>query len=170
VAPAAVAPPRAVRVELIAGRLLGARAPMLTLSQATVARVRIPAGATFVHAVDSVDLSIQSRTVVLYALSGEGFVGRAGVADETRVTVQQLAIVTQPAIVGPPVPPWPNTDEVRIRAAPEAEFDLLWLSGLPVGVREREPILQRGPFALRSEEEILQAIEDYRAGRFGTLP
>ncbi len=43
---------------------------------------------------------------------------------------------------------------------------MLLLVGFPVG----EPVVRQGPFALRTEEEILQGVEDFRTGRFGTLP
>jgi redox-sensitive bicupin YhaK (pirin superfamily) len=41
----------------------------------------------------------------------------------------------------------------------------LLLSGVPL----REPIVQHGPFVMNTEREIMQAIEDYRAGRLGEI-
>jgi quercetin 2,3-dioxygenase len=41
----------------------------------------------------------------------------------------------------------------------------LLLSGVPL----REPVVQCGPFVMNSEREILEAIEDYRSGRFGEI-
>ena len=41
----------------------------------------------------------------------------------------------------------------------------LLLSGAPLG----EPVVQHGPFVMNTEREIMQAIEDYRAGRLGEI-
>jgi quercetin 2,3-dioxygenase len=34
----------------------------------------------------------------------------------------------------------------------------------------REPVVSHGPFVMSTREEIIQAIEDYRAGKFGRVP
>jgi quercetin 2,3-dioxygenase len=41
----------------------------------------------------------------------------------------------------------------------------LLLTGVPL----REPVVQYGPFVMNSEQEIAQAIDDYRAGRLGEI-
>jgi redox-sensitive bicupin YhaK (pirin superfamily) len=40
---------------------------------------------------------------------------------------------------------------------------------LPTGVPLREPVVQYGPFVMNTEKEIVQAIEDYQAGRLGEI-
>jgi redox-sensitive bicupin YhaK (pirin superfamily) len=45
-------------------------------------------------------------------------------------------------------------------------LDVLLLGGLPI----RAPIAHYGPFVMNTREEILQAIDDYQAGRLGTVP
>jgi redox-sensitive bicupin YhaK (pirin superfamily) len=51
-------------------------------------------------------------------------------------------------------------------AGPQAEpLDVLLLGGLPI----RAPIASHGPFVMNTREEILQAIEDYEAGRLGIV-
>ncbi len=56
-----------------------------------------------------------------------------------------------------------DRDGVRIEAAEEAR--VLLIAGRPLG----EPIAQYGPFVMNTEQEIYQAVADYRAGRLGGL-
>ena len=51
------------------------------------------------------------------------------------------------------------------RAVTDA-LEVLLLGGLPI----REPIAHYGPFVMNTREEILQAVDDFNAGRMGTIP
>jgi redox-sensitive bicupin YhaK (pirin superfamily) len=53
-----------------------------------------------------------------------------------------------------------GSDGVRLQAGPDGAR-LLLLAGRPL----REPIAQYGPFVMNTNEEIFQAVEDFRAGR-----
>ena len=47
----------------------------------------------------------------------------------------------------------------------EEETTLLLLNGAPLN----EPIVGHGPFVMNTQEEIMQAINDYNSGRFGQI-
>jgi redox-sensitive bicupin YhaK (pirin superfamily) len=47
-----------------------------------------------------------------------------------------------------------------------AGADLLLLQARPIG----EPVVQHGPFVMNTREEIMQAMQDYQAGKFNALP
>ena len=60
---------------------------------------------------------------------------------------------------------------VTLRAAEHIEgptdaLDVLLLGGLPI----REPIVHYGPFVMNTKSEIADAIDDFNAGRMGTVP
>ena len=47
----------------------------------------------------------------------------------------------------------------------EEDTTLLLLNGAPLD----EPIVGHGPFVMNTQEEIVQAINDYNSGRFGQI-
>jgi redox-sensitive bicupin YhaK (pirin superfamily) len=54
-------------------------------------------------------------------------------------------------------------EDLQIEANSDAT--LLLLSGEPID----EPIVGHGPFVMNSREEIMQAMKDFNAGRFGQM-
>jgi redox-sensitive bicupin YhaK (pirin superfamily) len=54
------------------------------------------------------------------------------------------------------------TQEEKDRAG----LEVLLLGGLPI----REQVSWYGPFVMNTKEEIIDAIEDYQAGRMGSIP
>ena len=56
-------------------------------------------------------------------------------------------------------------ENVTISNPGVADAELLLLAGEPVG----EPVVRYGPFVMNSKAEIVQAMDDFRAGRMGTL-
>lgn len=99
--------------------------------------IHLPAGGVFAQPLPT------SHNVFLYVYRGEVTV--AGTAIPSR----RMAILDNS----------PNADGVAIEAGPEAR--VLLVGGQPLG----EPIVQYGPFVMNSEQEIYQALSDYREGR-----
>jgi redox-sensitive bicupin YhaK (pirin superfamily) len=89
-----------------------------------------------------------------YVLAGRGSVGERGRPIESG----QLAV-------------FGDGDTITVTAAPNQEgrapdLDVLFLGGQPI----REPVVAYGPFVMNSKAELVQAFEDYQAGRLGTIP
>jgi len=80
------------------------------------------------------------------------YVFRGQVAvDQQDVPLQRMAILANS----------PDADGVRIVASQDSRVILV--AGRPLG----EPIAQYGPFVMNTQEELVQAVEDFRAGRLG---
>ena len=87
-------------------------------------------------------------------LSGRGTVGPVG----HPIHEGQLAVL------GP-------GDRITVAAEPKQEsrrpaMEVLILGGKPI----REPVVAYGPFVMNSKAELVKALEDYNAGKFGTIP
>ena len=45
-------------------------------------------------------------------------------------------------------------------------LEVLLLGGQPI----REPVMSYGPFVMNTKAEIIEAIDDYQAGKMGSIP
>jgi len=115
----------------------------ITLVHATVAagaQVRLPWRADF--------------NALGYVLAGSGTVG----SERRPVRTGQLAVFgpgSSLTIAGD-----------RVMEGPSPSLDVLLLGGEPI----REPVATYGPFVMNTREELVQAFEDFQAGRLGTIP
>ncbi|HET7487428.1 MAG TPA: pirin family protein [Acidimicrobiales bacterium] len=130
-------------VRLIAGDVAGHQGPGATHTPITVAHVTLAAGA---------QLELPWRpefNALAYALDGAGQVGAEG----------RPFALGQLAVFGP-------GDTLTLSAGPSGPLDVLLLGGRPI----REPVAHYGPFVMNTRAELIQAVEDYQAGRLGTIP
>ncbi|MDQ1423921.1 MAG: quercetin 2,3-dioxygenase [Acidimicrobiaceae bacterium] len=132
-------------IRLVAGDIAGFAGPGVTHTPITYAHVTLAPGAQFSAPWNP------AFSALAYVLTGRG---RAG-AEGRPVESGQLIVF------GP-------GDHIVVAAAErQAEpLDVLLLGGLPIGA----PIAHYGPFVMNTRHEILQALEDYEAGRLGIIP
>jgi redox-sensitive bicupin YhaK (pirin superfamily) len=57
-------------------------------------------------------------------------------------------------------------DHLELTAGAGSGVEVIVLGGRPI----REPVAAYGPFVMNTSAEVLQAMEDYQAGRLGTIP
>ena len=86
----------------------------------------------------------KSHNAFAYVYRGEAMVA------ETLVQRQRMAILAQSA----------DADGVSLQAGAEATR-LILIAGQPLN----EPIAQHGPFVMNTQQELMQAVQDYQAGR-----
>ncbi|OOK71283.1 pirin C-terminal cupin domain protein [Mycobacterium kansasii] len=136
-------------VRIIAGEIDGHPGPGITHTPITLAHATIAPGAR---------LNIPWRrdfNSLVYVLSGRGSVGAAG----HPIHRGQLAVM------GP-------GDRITVTAGPAPDahrttaLDVLLLGGRPI----REPVFHYGPFVMNTRAEVIEALEDYQAGKFRSIP
>jgi redox-sensitive bicupin YhaK (pirin superfamily) len=136
-------------VRIIAGEIDGQHGPGITHTPITLAHATIQNGA-------KLNIPWQKHfNALVYVLSGRGFVG----PDGHPIRQGQLAILG-------------SGDRISIAADTIQDsnrttaLDVLILGGQPI----REPVFQYGPFVMNSRAEVIEAIQDYEAGKFRSVP
>ena len=135
-------------IRVIAGSVDGHDGPGSTHTPITLVHATVSPGAELV-------LPWQpDYNALVYVLAGQGTVG----AEHRPFRKGQLAVF------GP-------GDTIRTAAStaqPQAEpnLDVLIIGGRPI----REPIAMAGPFVMNTRAEVVQAFEDFQAGKLGSIP
>ncbi|MGH8857228.1 MAG: pirin family protein [Polaromonas sp.] len=133
-------PDSAGTLRVIAGDYAGHRGPAHTFSPIDVWDLRLGAG-------KEVSLPMHAgRTAAVIVLRGAVLV-----AGHEIVRDAQMALLDR------------QGDELTLEANSDAT--VLLLSGEPLD----EPIVGHGPFVMNSQEEIVQAMQDFNSGRFGQM-
>jgi hypothetical protein len=135
-------------VRVIAGEVAGHAGPGSTYTPMTLVHATLSPGAR---------LALPWRAddnALLYVLAGRGTVGAA----RRPVEAGQLAVF------GPGDALTMDADPAQESRSPN--LDVLLLGGRPI----REPVAWMGPFVMNTRAEVMQAFEDYQAGRLGSIP
>ena len=135
-------------LRVIAGELDGHAGPGSTHTPITIVHATLSPGA-------SVTVPWRSDfNALAYVLGGAGTVGAKG----RPIRTGQLAV-------------FEDGDSMTVTADPKQDsrtpdLDVVFLGGQPI----REPVAMSGPFVMNTRAEVVQAFEDFRAGRLGTIP
>jgi redox-sensitive bicupin YhaK (pirin superfamily) len=135
-------------LRVIAGELDGHAGPGVTYTPITLVHATLSPGAS---------LTLPWRkdfNALAYTLAGNGTVGAKG----RPVELGQLAVFGE-------------GDTITVTADAKQDprhptMDVLFLGGRPI----REPVVAYGPFVMNTKAEVMQAFEDYQAGRLGSIP
>jgi hypothetical protein len=127
-------------MRVIAGEYQGAKGPAQTFTPVHLYDLKLAAG----HRAE-LDLPVGYNTG-LFVLSGGMFLNGSHQVGEAEMALCD-----------------PHGTQVNLEATEEAR--VLVLSGEPI----QEPVARMGPFVMNTEEELVHAVNDYRAGKMGHL-
>jgi len=134
-----------VRVKVIAGESLGAKAVIETRTPILYLHVTLQPGGTLIQPVPS------AYHTLAYVIHGTPQAG----ASLAGLTEGDLAIFDAQG----------DMVQLSLPADASGPADLLLIGGEPLN----EPVARYGPFVMNTRAEIIQAVEDYKAGRFGQI-
>jgi quercetin 2,3-dioxygenase len=135
-------------IRVIAGDLAGHPGPGVTHTPISLLHVTLQPGAQL-HLPWRSDFN-----ALVYVLGGSGTVG----PDHRPVRTGQLTVFGAGDAL--------TVDAAQTQEGPGHELDILVLGGQPI----REPVAAYGPFVMNTRDELVQAFEDFQAGRLGSIP
>jgi redox-sensitive bicupin YhaK (pirin superfamily) len=133
-----------VKVRVIAGEALGARAVIDTRTPILYLDAELQSGASFFQPVDP------GFNVFAYVVDGTGSFG----AEVSPAGNEDLVLFRN------------DGDGVSLAASPERPLRVLLVGGAPLG----EPVARYGPFVMNTRNELIAAVDDFQNGRFGRIP
>ncbi len=139
-------------VRVIGGELAGHRGPGSTRTPINVVHATVAPGARLAMPWP------QEYNALVYVLAGAGFVGGSTSSAGAAVRTGQLTVLGAGdylAIAGG------DRQQANMPA-----LEVLVLGGRPI----REPIAQYGPFVMNTREQVIEAMQDFQAGRLGVIP
>lgn len=128
-------------VRVIAGEIAGHQGPGSTYTPIALTHITVAPGAAL-----SLPWNREFNALV-YVLSGSGTVG----PDRRPIRMGQTALLGR-------------GDTIDVSAT--YALDVFVLGGKPI----REPVAMAGPFVMNTKAEVVQAFEDFQAGRLGSVP
>lgn len=133
-----------VSVRVIAGKALGVEAVIDTHTPIIYLHYTLQPGGSIEQEIPS------DHNALVYVISGEAMLG----INKKKLGEGQLGTMS-------------TGDSLLLKNPDNAEqpVDLLILAGIPIG----ESLARHGPFVMNTDEEIRQAIDDYRTGKMGTI-
>jgi len=135
-------------IRVITGAVDGHSGPGVTHTPITLLHVTVEPGA---------EIRLPWRpdfNALGYVLAGAGTVG----AERREVRTGQLAVFGPGEVL--------TFGAQRRMDGPSDKLDILVLGGQPI----REPVAAYGPFVMNTRAELVQAFDDYQAGRLGSIP
>jgi redox-sensitive bicupin YhaK (pirin superfamily) len=135
-------------VRIIAGEVAGQAGPGSTHTPMSMVHATLAPTATLDLPWDA------SFNALVYVLSGRGTVG----TERRPIKAGNLAVLGRGDFVTLAAD---GNQDSRTPA-----MDVLVIGGRPI----REPLAWAGPFVMNTKAEVMQAYEDFRAGRLGTVP
>ena len=134
-------------VRVIAGEVAGHAGPGATFTPMAMVHATVAPGG-------QLDLPWRPDfNALVYVMSGDGFVGPG----QSPIGTGQLAVLGAGEVLT-------LSAATRQQERYSSGVEVLVLGGAPI----REPIAWAGPFVMNTRAELMQAFEDYNAGRLGT--
>ncbi len=135
-------------VRVLAGSIDGHAGPGISHTPLAITHITLAPGAQLVLPWPA------EYNALAYAMAGSGTVG----TERRPFRSGQLAVLGEGGSI------ILRADEVQESRSPN--LDVFLLGGVPL----REPVAAYGPFVMSSQAELVEAFEDYQAGRLGTIP
>ena len=135
-------------VRVLAGEVDGHAGPGISHTPLAITHVTLAPGA-------QADIPWRRDfNALAYVLAGSGTVG----AERRQISTGQMALLK-------------DGDTVLLQASATQEsrspnLEIFLIGGVPL----REPVIAYGPFVMSTKTEIMEAFDDYQAGRLGTVP